>query len=86
MSSFDYSDPGTDPAYCDGLSDPRPNARCADCHDDIYVDPRDVGPARCHDCWDRRDAHTSALEAASDLKRMAKAVLSADLTAVKEIA
>ena len=40
MSRFDYPDPGTDPAYCDGLSDPpEPPDICDNCNDaaaDIY--------------------------------------------------
>jgi hypothetical protein len=33
---YDYSDPGSDPDYCDGLSDPP--ERCAYCSTDL-VDP-----------------------------------------------
>lgn len=31
MSKFDYRDPGTDPAYCDGLSDEPPDFDCLVC-------------------------------------------------------
>lgn len=32
MSRFDYRDPGTDPAYCDGLSEPpEPEVPCLTC-------------------------------------------------------
>ena len=42
MSRFDYSDPGQDPAYCDGLGRPchvrPPCQRCLSCECD-YLEP-----------------------------------------------
>lgn len=80
-----WGDPGMDDAYCDGLSEPGVVARCADCGDLFRTVVAEIG-ARCDACWAERDAHTSALEEAYLLKRMAKAILTADLTKVKEIA
>ena len=85
MSRYDYSDPGIDDTYCDGLSDPGVIVRCADCGDQFRTVIDEIG-ARCDPCWEERDAHTSALEAASELKRMARCILSADLTKVREVA
>ena len=85
MSRYDYQDPGMDAAYCDGLSGPRANATCADCDEPFYT-LEAATTVRCDVCWEARDAHTSALEAAYLLKRMAKAILSADLTKVKDVA
>jgi predicted amidophosphoribosyltransferase len=59
-------------------------AICADCGDEFATVIAELG-ARCDACWAERDAHTDALEAAALLKRMAKAVLSADLTKVREV-
>lgn len=84
MSRYDYSDPGCDDAYCDGLSDGPAIATCADCGDAFRTMVAEPG-ARCDACWNQRDAHTSALEEASLLKRMAKAILTADLTRVQEV-
>ena len=87
MSRYDYGDPGRDPAYCDALSDgPRPNAVCVDCGEDFFLDPAILGPAHCEPCIEQRERHTDALEAASLLKRMARCILSADLTKVKDVA
>ncbi len=83
--SYDYSDPGTDPAYCDGLSDGPAIATCADCGDQFRTMVAEPG-AKCDYCWAQRDAHTDALEAAYLLKRMAKAILTADLTKIQEVA
>lgn len=83
--SYDYGDPGTDPGYCDGLSDAGVVATCADCGDLFRTVVAEPG-AKCDYCWAQRDAHTSALEEAYLLKRMAKAVLETDLTNVKEVA
>lgn len=85
MSRYDYGDPGMDDAYCDSLSEPGVIAICADCGDAFRTVIAEPG-AKCDFCWAARDAHTDALEAASELKRMAKAILSADLTNVKEVA
>jgi hypothetical protein len=85
MSRYDYGDPGMDATYCDGLSDLRPNAHCEDC-DAPFFTAFAATARKCDDCWDARDAHTSALEEAYFLKRMAKAILSVDLTKVKEVA
>ena len=85
MSRYDYSDPGLDAAYCDGLSEAGEIARCADCGDRFPTVIAEIG-ARCDVCWAEHDAHTDALEAAIGLKRMAKAILSADLSKVKEVA
>lgn len=85
MSRYDYGDPGMDATYCDELSAPRPNATCEDCFQPYYT-AFAATATRCDDCWDRRDAHTSALEEAYLLKRMAKAILTADLTKVREVA
>lgn len=85
MSKYDYSDPGMDADYCNGLSEPGVVAQCADCGDDFRTVVAELG-ARCDACWAERDAHTDALEAAAELKRMARAILSADLTKVKDVA
>jgi hypothetical protein len=82
--SYD-SDPGSSSDYCDGLSEPGVIARCSDCGDDFRTMVAEPG-ARCDYCWAQRDAHTDALEAAYLLKRMAKAILTADLTKVKDVA
>ena len=84
MSRYDYGDPGSDPAYCDGLSEPGVIAVCADCGDQFRTVVAEIG-AKCDTCWAERDAHTDKLEAAALLKRMAKAILSADLMKVKEV-
>jgi hypothetical protein len=85
MASFDYGDPGMDSAYCDGLSEYGVIARCAECHDEFRTVIADIG-ARCDACWAEHDAHTDALEAAMGLRKMAQAILSLDLTKVKEVA
>lgn len=85
MSRYDYSDPGCDDAYCNGLSEPGVITACADCGDDFRTVVAEPG-ARCDACWEERDAHTSALEEEYLVKRMAKAILTADLTKVREVA
>jgi hypothetical protein len=35
MSRYDYPDPGTDPAYCNAISETPAPARCEQCGDDI---------------------------------------------------
>ena len=80
-----WGDPGSDPAYCDALSEGGVIATCADCGDQFRTVVAEIG-ARCDYCWEQRDAHTDALEAAHLLKRMARCILSADLTNVKEVA
>lgn len=85
MSRYDYGDPGQDDAYCNGLSEGGVIATCADCGDLFRTVVAEIG-ARCDACWEQRDAHTSALEEQYLLKRMAKAILTADLTNVKEVA
>jgi hypothetical protein len=84
MSRYDYGDPGTDPAYCDDLSDRGVVALCADCGDQFRTTVVEPG-AKCDYCWAQRDAHTSALEDAYLLKKMAKAVLDTDLTKVRKV-
>jgi len=85
MSRYDYDDLGASSNYCDGLSEPGVVAICHDCGDHFRTVVAEFG-ALCDFCWAQRDAHTDALEAASELKRMARCILSADLTKVREVA
>lgn len=67
--------------WLNGPDVPRLNATCRDCGADFGRADHDLGEY-CDPCSDQRDAHTTATE----IRLMAKAVLRADLTTIKEIA
>lgn len=50
MSRFDYADPGTDPAYCDGLSaEPEPVFECVWCNSQVMEGDDDTHYPYCSD-------------------------------------
>jgi hypothetical protein len=49
MSRFDYKDPGTDPAYCDGLTDTA-TIRCHLCGDTVLIHADDEDTNICDRC------------------------------------
>jgi len=73
MSRFD-----SDQDYADWRDGPYDRLTCADCGAEAVEGTGTL----CEACLDHRDAHTSRLE----LRAMATAVLSADLTRIKDVA
>jgi DNA-directed RNA polymerase subunit RPC12/RpoP len=85
----------SDQDHADYLGGPYVREACIDCGADVVQEAGDTGAVRCESCWDRRDVHTSALELrmakadlydAADIRRIAEAILSVDLTKVREVA
>lgn len=69
----------SDADVADYFAGPYVTAVCMDCGGDFVSDQT---TQRCEPCWERREAHTTALE----IRFMLKAVLRSDLTQIREVA